>query len=378
MTELLSGFTGYVLPFLIILTVLVFVHELGHYLVARYCGVRVEVFSIGFGPELFGRNDRHGTRWKLSAIPLGGYVKMYGEADAAGTPGRNLQPMSQDERDVSFHYKTLRQRTAIVSAGPIANFAFAIVLLAALFATVGQRVIPPTIDTIVAGSAAERAGLVAGDLIVSVDGQDVERFADLQVIVRDSPERPLAMVVRRDGGELALTVTPDRVEGTDPFGKAVEIGRLGVQSQQVSWQRRDPVSALWLATAETWSISWQTLQAVGQIITGSRGSDELGGPIRIAQMSGEVAQSGIVATFWFAAVLSINLGLINLFPIPVLDGGHLVMYLAEAVRGRPLGEKVQEYASLAGLTLVIALMVFVTWNDLTQLKVIQMIGALFS
>ena len=285
---------------------------------------------------------------------------------------------SQDERDVSFHYKTLRQRTAIVSAGPIANFAFAIVLLAALFATVGQRVIPPTIDTIVAGSAAERAGLVAGDLIVSVDGQDIERFADLQVIVRDSPERPLAMVVRRDGGELALTVTPDRVEGTDPFGKQVEIGRLGVQSQQVSWQRRDPLSALWLATTETWSISWQTLQAVGQIITGSRGSDELGGPIRIAQMSGEVAQSGIIATIWFAAVLSINLGLINLFPIPVLDGGHLVMYLAEAVRGRPLGEKVQEYASLAGLTLVIALMVFVTWNDLTQLKVIQMIGALFS
>jgi regulator of sigma E protease len=365
-------------PFLVILTVLVFVHEMGHYLVARRNGVRVEVFSIGFGPELFGWNDRTGTRWKISAIPLGGYVKMFGDADPASTQGSGLDVMSDQDRAVSFHHKRLGQRTAIVLAGPAANFLFAIVLLAGLYSIVGQRYAPPSVDVIVPASAAEAAGLRVGDLIVEVDAVEITRFDELQRIVRDNPGVALDFLVERNGKLVGLTATPRRVERTDALGNTASIGLLGVQSEQMQMIRHDPLSALWLATTETWSLVRQTLNAVGQMIVGARTTDELGGPLRIAQLSGTVAEAGLVTTIWFTALLSINLGLINLFPIPVLDGGHLMFYLAEAVRGRPLGERVQEIASMAGLTMVIALMVFVTWNDLVQLRVFEFFGSLFS
>ena len=365
-------------PFLVILTVLVFVHEMGHYLVARRNGVRVEVFSIGFGPELFGWNDRTGTRWKISAIPLGGYVKMFGDADPASTQGAGLDVVSDHDRAVSFHHKRLGQRTAIVLAGPAANFLFAIVLLAGLYSIVGQRYAPPSVDVIVPASAAEAAGLQVGDLIVEVDAVEITRFDELQRIVRDSPGVALDFLVERNGKLVGLTATPRMVERTDALGNTASIGLLGVQSEQMQMIRHDPLSALWLATTETWSLVRQTLNAVGQMIVGARKTDELGGPLRIAQLSGSVAEAGLVSTIWFTALLSINLGLINLFPIPVLDGGHLMFYLAEAVRGRPLGERVQEIASMAGLTMVIALMVFVTWNDLVQLRVFEFFGSLFS
>lgn len=362
--------------FLVFLTVLVFVHELGHYLVARRNGVRVEVFSIGFGPELFGWYDRAGTRWKVSAIPLGGYVKMFGDADASSMPGAAVATMSEAERAVSFHHKRLGQRAAIVAAGPAANFLFAIVLLAGLFVLVGQPFTAPEVDSVLPGSAAEAAGIRSGDVFVRIDGEGIQRFEEIQRIVQMSPAKPLAVTIRRDGGEVALTMTPRSSEVTDRLGHKRQIGVIGIRNTKMQVVQHGPLDALWQASRETVGISVATLKAVGEMIAGTRTTEELGGPLRIAQMSGEVGRSTIESKIWFVAVLSINLGLINLFPIPVLDGGHLLMYVAEALRGRPLGPKALEYTSVVGLTLVLALMVFATWNDLVHLKVVDFIGSL--
>ena len=378
MTSFTGGAGYFVFWFLVVLTVLVFVHELGHYLVARWNGVRVEVFSIGFGPELFGWTNRAGTRWKISAIPLGGYVKMFGDADPASMPASDarLRAMTPEERAVAFHHKRLPQRAAIVAAGPIANFVFAIVALAALFATVGQPFTPPQVGTVQAGSAAEASGIQAGDTILSIDGEAIQRFEDVQRLVRLDPGQPLSVVMRRGTQDLTLSVTPKLSEVTDRFGNKHEYGLLGIVGQGVQYVRYDPLTALARASGETADIVGGTLQAVWQMIIGARSTDELGGPLRIAQMSGEVAQYGFSAILPFMAVLSINLGLINLFPIPVLDGGHLLFYVAEAVRGRPLGQRAQEYGFRFGLALVLTLMVFATWNDLVHLRVVEFLKAL--
>lgn len=370
--DLLSGIWTYVGTFLVVLTVLVFVHELGHYLVARRNGVRVEVFSIGFGPELFGFEDRAGTRWKFSAVPLGGYVKMFGDADAASTPGGGLREMTPEERAVSFHHKRVGQRAAVVVAGPAANFLFAIVALAALFAFQGQPFTPPVIGEVQPDSAAAAAGLEPGDRFVAVGGRQVERFEDVQDAVRTSAGSALEIVVLRDGRQVATAAVPEPTEITDRFGNTHRIGLLGISRSGMEFRRLDPLSALWAAGGETVRLTVGTLGAVGQMISGARGTEELGGPLRIAQMSGEVAQSGAVALVWFLAILSINLGLINLFPIPMLDGGHLMFYAVEAVRGKPLGEKAQEYGFRIGLALVLTLMIFATWNDLVHLRVFDL------
>jgi regulator of sigma E protease len=376
----MASFTGgagyFIFWFLVVLTVLVFVHELGHYLVARWNGVRVEVFSIGFGPELFGWTNRAGTRWKVSAIPLGGYIKMFGDADPASMPSSDVHAMTPEEREVAFHHKRLPQRAAIVVAGPAANFVFAIVALAALFATVGQPFTPPQVGTVQAGSAAEASGIQPGDVITSIDGQAIERFEDVQRLVRLDPGQPLAVVVHRGDKDVPLSVTPKLSEVTDRFGNKHQYGLLGIVGQGVQYVRYNPATALARATGETVDIVGGTLQAVWQMIIGARSTDELGGPLRIAQMSGEVAQYGFSAILPFMAVLSINLGLINLFPIPVLDGGHLLFYAAEAVRGRPLGQRAQEYGFRFGLALVLTLMVFATWNDLVHLRVVEFLKAL--
>jgi regulator of sigma E protease len=376
--ELLSGLWTYIVPFLIVLTILVFVHELGHYLVARRNGVRVDVFSIGFGPELFGFYDRAGTRWKFSAIPLGGYVKMFGDADAASTPVGSSYEMTEEEKAVSFPHKRLGQRAAVVAAGPVANFLFAIVALALLFVFQGQPFTPAEVGVVQPGSAAEAAGIQPGDRILSVDGSEIGRFEDVQQIVRFNTGEPLAMVVERDGEEVALTATPAVTEVTDRLGNTHSIGMLGIGRSGVEYRRLDPFSAVWAAGAETVDLTLGTLGAVGQMLAGARGTEELGGPLRIAQMSGEVAQSGAVALIWFMAILSINLGLINLFPIPMLDGGHLMFYAVEALRGKPLGERAQEYGFRIGLALVLTLMVFATWNDLVHLRVVDFFRGLIS
>ena len=376
--EFLSGLWTYVIPFLVVLTVLVFVHELGHYWVARRNGVRIETFSIGFGPELFGRTDRAGTRWKISAIPLGGYVKMFGDADAASTPSGAVRHMTPEEREVSFFHKRLGQRAAIVAAGPIANFLFAIIGLTLLFSLYGQPFTPADIGSIQPDSAAAQAGMQPGDVIVEVDGQPIERFEEVQQIVRFNQGTPLALVIQRDGQRLPITATPQVTTITDRMGNSHTIGLLGIGRAGMEYRRHDPLTALWQAGRETVNLTVGTLGAVGQMIAGSRGTEELGGPLRIAQMSGEVAQSGVIALVWFMAILSVNLGLINLFPIPMLDGGHLLFYAVEAIRGKPLGDRAQEYGFRIGLALVLTLMVFATWNDLVHLRVVDFFRDLIS
>jgi regulator of sigma E protease len=376
---IISGGLGYIVPFLVVLTVLVFVHELGHYLIARWNGVRIEVFSIGFGPEIFGWTDRVGTRWKFSAVPLGGYVKMFGDADVASTSSSEaLEQMSEAEKAVSFQHKRLMQRTAVVAAGPAANFVFAVVVLAVLFATVGEPFTPPEIGQIQPGSAAEAGGLKAGDTITAIDGQAIDRFEDVQRDVRLNTGTPMNIQVRRGDATLNLPITPRITTITDRFGNQHVFGLLGIERNGVNYLRRNPVEAVIQAGAETANLTTGTLTAVWQMAIGARPADEIGGPLRIAQMSGEVAQGGVVAVMWFMAVLSVNLGLINLFPVPILDGGHLLFYAAEAVRGRPLGQRAQEYGFRVGLALVLTLMVFATWNDLVHLRVIDFLKSLVS
>ncbi|KAA0598705.1 regulator of sigma E protease [Azospirillum lipoferum] len=376
--DVIGGFWTSVLAFLLVLTVLVFVHELGHYLVARRNGVRIETFSIGFGPELFGFTDRTGTRWKFSALPLGGYVKMFGDADPASTPGAHLTAMSAEERAVSFHHKRVGQRAAIVAAGPIANFVFSIVVLALLFMTAGQSFTPPDVGGIQPGSAAERAGIKPGDLILSVDGTGVQRFEEIRQIVSIRPGEPLAIELKRDGRVMTLTATPDSQTVTDRLGNAHQIGLLGISRGSVGMMRHDPLTAVWQAGREVAGMVTGTFTALGQMVQGSRGTEELGGPLRIAQMSGEVAQSGWYPLVWFMTFLSVNLGLINLFPVPMLDGGHLLFYGIEKLLGRPLGARAQEYGFRIGLALVLTLMVFATWNDLVQLRVVDFFRGLVS
>lgn len=366
----------YALPFLVILTVLVFVHEWGHYFVARRNGVRVEAFAIGFGPELFGWNAKSGTRWKLCAIPLGGYVKMFGDADPASAGAADDSGFTEKDRRESFHHKSLGARAAIVAAGPAANFIFAILVLAGLYMGAGRPYAPAVVDAVLESSAAERAGLMVEDRVLSADGKEVSRFSDLSRIVFERPGEPILLVIERDGATREITVTPDPITETDRFGNEISFGRLGIQSNQTTVEKLDPLNAVMVATTETFSIVEQTLDAVGEMIIGVRGTEELGGPLRIAEMSGTVAQSGLVMTLWFTAVLSINLGLINLFPVPILDGGHLMFYALEAIRGRPLGERAQEWASIAGLSLVVMLMLFVTWNDLMRFDIVGYLGSL--
>lgn len=368
MSHLFHDALSYGVPFVVVLTILVFVHEFGHFIIARWNGVRVEVFSIGFGPEVFGWNDRTGTRWKFSALPLGGYVKMFGDADpSSGLPITDPARLSPEDRAVSFHAKRLPQRAAIVAAGPAANFVFAFVALAFLFMTYGQPFTPPEVGRVQAGSAAATAGFRPGDRIVSINGESIDSFEGVQQVVSLNPGVPMAIVVARGGSRVSLHATPRLHRETDRFGNTYEVGLLGISRRGVDYVRQNPPTAVVQAGAEVWNLSASTVQYLWQMVIGRRGTSGLGGPVRIAQLSGEVVQIGPRAVLWFLAVLSINLGLINLFPVPVLDGGHLLFYAAEAVRGRPLGQKAQEYGFRIGLALVLTLMVFATWNDLVHL-----------
>lgn len=372
----MSLLVDYLIPFLIVLTVLVFVHEFGHYWVARRAGVKVEVFSIGFGPELFGITDRAGTRWKFSAVPLGGYVRMYGDADAASSPDHDGgERMTAEQRAVSFHHKRVGPRTAIVAAGPAANFLFAMVALALLFAFHGNPMPRAEVGAVEPGSPAAMAGVEPGDRVVAVDGERVRRFMELATLVRASDGAPLVLTISRGGSRLELQAVPEMRTFPLEDGGEVQVPMLGLSPHAGPY---GPLQSIGMGVSETFALAGLTLRAVGEMITGTRGTEELGGPVRIAQMSGDFAQLGIVALLWFMAILSINLGLINLFPVPMLDGGHLVFYAVEAIRGRPLSPRVQEYGFRVGLALVLTLLVFVTWNDLVELQVFALIRNLFS
>lgn len=379
MEHLLSGFWNYGVVFLLILTVVVFVHELGHFLVARANGVRVDVFSIGFGPELWGWTAKSGTRWRISWLPLGGYVKMFGDVDAASTAVDDAK-MSEADKAVCFHYKRLGQRAAIIFAGPAANFVFAILGLALMFMILGQPVTEPVVGQVHPGTAAEDAGLQPHDRIVAINGTRVERFQDIQRIVRLEIEHPLELTVDRDGRSLTISAKPRVIQRKGVFGDMEKVPVLGISADPASTHilRHGPGSALLESLRETESMVTSTFVGIGQMINGTRDSDELGGPIRIARGAGEAAQLGFASVVFYTILLSLNLGLINLFPIPVLDGGHLLFYGFEAILGRPLGDRAQEYGFRIGLFLVLALMVFATRNDIVSLPVWDAVKRFFS
>lgn len=367
-----SGVIGYVVPFLFVLTVVVFFHELGHFLVARWCGVRISAFSIGFGPELFGRNDRHGTRWKLSAIPLGGYVKFAGDENAASVPDRAaLESVPESERAGLFAFKPLWQRAAVVAAGPIANFILSIAIFSLIFMLAGKPITEARVDKVDPAGAAAAAGIRPGDRITSVDGAQIESFGDLQRIVSASAGVPLTLGIERGGTPMELTATPAAREITDRFGNVQQIGLLGIERSieagEVRTRHYGPVEAVAAGVSETWFIVARTGSYLAGVVTGRERPDQLGGPIRVAQVSGQVATLGMLALVNLVAVLSVSIGLLNLMPVPMLDGGHLLFYAAEAVRGRPLSARAQDVGFRIGLALVLFLMVFATWNDLSQI-----------
>ena len=356
-----------VFSFVAVLGVLVFIHELGHYLAARWRGVYVERFSVGFGRALAKWTDSRGTEWQVGWLPLGGYVKLHGQE---GPDDATPEQRAAWRPGETFHEKSVLDRAIVVAAGPIANFFLAAVLFAGLFASVGQPIGTTTIASVAEDSAASRAGLQPGDRILALDGTPVTRFEEVQSYVLARPGVAIEMRVARDAGETTLSATPEaRADSTQ--------GRLGVGGGVPSFVRLDPLTAIWSGVAHTGSVTAQTLHGLWQMISGQRSSDELGGPLRIAQLSGQVATMGAASLVTFIAVLSVNLALINLFPIPVLDGGHLLFYAVEAIRGRPLPARAVEYGFRAGFALLMALFVFATWNDLTSLGVFRWAAGLF-
>jgi regulator of sigma E protease len=366
------GLIGYVIPFLFVLTIVVFFHELGHFLVARWTDVKVLTFSLGFGPELFGFTDRHATRWKISAIPLGGYVKFFGDDSEASTPSSEmLANMTDEERKGSFHHKNVGARAAIVAAGPIANFILAILIFACLFTFFGKPSTTAQVDQVEPGSAAAAAGFQVGDVVTAIDGTKIESFSDMQRIVGVRAGEHLTFTIKRGDSTLQLNGTPELKEVKDPFGNAHRLGVLGITRKTVSGdvttERVNPATALWLGVKETWFVIDRTLAYIGGVFTGREAADQVGGPLRIAQISGQVATIGLAALVHLAAVLSVSIGLLNLFPVPLLDGGHLLFYAVEAVRGRPLSDRAQEMGFRIGLGLVLMLMVFATYNDILHL-----------
>jgi regulator of sigma E protease len=447
---------GYVIPFLFVLTIVVFFHELGHFWVARRCGVKIDAFSVGFGPELFGFNDRHGTRWRFAAIPLGGYVRFHGDDSAASTPDlQKLEKMSASEKKISFFHQPVRNRAAIVAAGPIANFILAIVIFAGVLYGIGRTMTTPVLEVVRAGGPAQVAGLQAGDRVISINGKQIDGYEDIIRVTSLSAGDKLAFVVERKGKDVAATITPSLRELKDNFGSTHRIGDIGISrwparansirpnsaAMEAGMQPGDlivsidgkPVEAfedlprivsgalgkkltlvvqrgnqrmtlvatpkphpnnpkagvlgienpskpedtfrkrfgviesIGLGFSETWFVIERTMAYIGGIIVGKESIDQLGGPIRIGQVAGEVAAQSFYDLLRLTAVLSVSIGLLNLFPVPLLDGGHLLFYAIEAIRGRPLSERAQEYGFRIGLAFVMLLMIVATWNDIFQL-----------
>jgi len=367
-----GNLAGYIVPFLFVLTIVVFFHELGHFLVARRCGVKVLTFSIGFGPEILGFFDRYGTRWKISAVPLGGYVKFFGDENAASVPDREtVAQMTEAEKAVSFVHQRVSPRAAVVAAGPIANFILAIAIFAGIFMLYGKQTTSARVDTVQTASAAEAAGFKPGDLVTAIDGEKIDSFADMQRIVSISAGETLTIEVDRGGAHVVLKATPQLKELKDNFGNVHRLGVLGISRSMapgdIKTQKLSPPQALLAGVQETWFVVDRTLSYIGGVVVGREAADELGGPIRIAQVSGQVASAGFVALIHLTAVLSVSIGLLNLFPIPLLDGGHLLFYAIEAIRGRPLSERAQEVGFRIGLAIVVVLMIFATFNDILHL-----------
>jgi regulator of sigma E protease len=355
--------------FVLLLGVVVFVHEFGHFFVARRCGVKIEVFSIGMGPELIGRTDRRGARWRLSLIPIGGYVRFLGDRNAASaTDADALEAMPEAERRLTLAGQPLAARAAIVAAGPLANLITAVVVLSGLAYVYGDPILSPRVDAVVAGSPAAAAGFAPGDIVESINGRTVSSFDDIVDIVSLRAGEPLRIVIERDGRPLTLTATPALTTIDTPMGPE-HAGRLGLAANATSVRLvyPGPIGALGSGFADSWRIVAATGDYLSRVVVGRSPPDQLSGPVRIAKMSGAAAALGLGAYLKLAAILSLSLGLMNLLPIPLLDGGHLVFYALEAARGRPLSRPVQDMALRVGAACVLSLMVFVTVNDIRSL-----------
>ncbi|MEM1377778.1 MAG: RIP metalloprotease RseP [Pseudomonadota bacterium] len=367
-----DGFVlGVLVPFFFVLMIVIFIHELGHYLVGRWCGIGAKAFSIGFGPEIFGFTDRHGTRWRFSAIPLGGYVRFIGDMNVASTKADMDEGLFEAERARSFHNKPVWKRAATVFAGPAANFILAIVIFTMIFSVWGRTVADPVVSTVQENSAAAEAGIEPGDVFVALDGTPVETFAQVQRYVGPRADVPIAMQLRRNDALVEISITPQRLEIEDQFGNRMEQGVIGVVAdrEDASFRTRDYslTEAFFESFRETGYVIARTGGYLAGVITGRERADQIGGPIRVAQVSGQVATLGWLALVNLVAILSISIGLLNLLPVPVLDGGHLMFYAAEALRGRPLSENAQEIGHRIGFAMILGLMVFATWNDITML-----------
>lgn len=405
MFSLIETALTYIIPFLLVLTVVVTIHELGHYWAARACGVAIDQFSIGFGRRIFGWRDRQGVEWRVGWIPLGGFVKFSGDENAASVPDHeNLEAMRQrieaeqgaGSASRYFHFKPVWQRAIITAAGPLANFALAIVLFAVLLMSVGETVIPARVAAVQPDSPAARAGFVVDDVVVRANGQKIDNFFDLQQIIAVRSNAPTEFVVDRGGQMVSLSATPERRLVSDRMGGEQKIGVLGIASPaqmgERTVRRYGPFEAVAGGVERTWRVLSTTVYYLGRVVTGRESADQLGGPLRIAQASGQVAQSGAqgapdagsmllgsgVALLGLTAVLSVGIGFMNLLPVPILDGGHLVFYAYEAVARRPLAAKVQAAGYRVGLALLLGLMLFATWNDLQQLRVFKFLGGLIS
>ncbi|MDR3326189.1 MAG: RIP metalloprotease RseP [Rhodospirillaceae bacterium] len=368
--QLFTDFWNYGAVFLIVLTVVVFVHEFGHFIIALWAGVKIEVFSIGFGPELFGFTTKSGTRWKFSLFMLGGYVKMLGENGMS-----DLTIPTPEEKAHSFFYKKVYQRAAIVVAGPLSNLVFGIVVLTGLLMSYGGHHVTPAIGHVQENSAAHHAGLLDGDIVHEANGEKINDFQDLQSIVRLNVGEPLLLVIERSGMIQKIIAHPTITETKDIFGNLQKVPMLGIiaDSNNIEIIHYNPMQAVLVATKETYKMISSTLVVIGQMLTGQRESNELGGPLRIAKGIGQAAKHGVMSTIHYMILLSINLGLINLFPIPLLDGGHLLFYGVESLLGKPLGSTIQKYGFCIGMTMLVGLMLLAMRNDLIELRVWEFI-----
>ena len=361
----------YVVPFVVVLGILVFVHELGHFAVARMCGVKVDVFSIGFGKELWGRRDRQGTYWKIAAVPLGGYCQFLGDDDASSAGDGKASELSEEEKKFTFQYQSPAKKLVIALAGPMSNYLFAILIFAGIFFFLCKINFPPVVGEVFENSAAAKAGIVANDRILTINGNKIDSFDDIRKEVDLTVGNEVVVELLRDGREIRLQFPLTEMEVPEANGEMTKRPMLGVKSVNVIELDHEKLSlpqSLKEAFLEAWNVTEATLRGVGQMVTGKRSGEEIGGIIRIAEMSGDISkQNGILDLVVFMALLSINLGLINLFPIPVLDGGHIVIYLAEIAVGKEINTQIKDALFKVGFSLIIALMIFATWNDFVRL-----------